>query len=53
LPFGELQVLLFVLGLLCLKVQECERFRCLRLDGDLLDWSQQECSSSTSSVVAS
>jgi hypothetical protein len=53
LPFGGPQVLLFVLGLWCLKVRECERFRCLHLDGGLLDWSQQECSSSTSSAVAS
>jgi hypothetical protein len=53
LPSSELRALLFILDLWCLKVREQKRFHFLREDGDLADPSQLECSSWTSSVVAS
>jgi hypothetical protein len=53
LALWEPQVLLFIPGLWCSKVQGCERFRCLCHGGALLDRSQWERSSSISYVVAS
>jgi hypothetical protein len=53
LPSSELRALLSVLDLWCWKVQGRKRFHSLKEDGGLLDLSQLECSSWTSSVVAS
>jgi hypothetical protein len=53
LPSSELQALLSALDLWCWKVQGRKRFHSLEEDGGLLDLSQLERSSWTSSVVAS